>query len=299
MDKINIIKYGLVIDKKIFDNCQLSLINKDISENINGPSLIKVPDFVPNPLGKYYLYFGHHKGKYIRMAYSNNIIGPYTLYSPGVLHLKDTPGYDHMASPDVIVDEENKRIILYYHCKFDNSITPQSTFYAYSTNGLDFVSENNNILHPYFRYFRYMDCEYGIAMYKHIGSIILKKNNNKYEEFGQLLPKSRHTSILLINSKIYIFYTIVGDCPEHIYFCQITNFEKNNLKTSDPVSIIKPEFTFEHNDQKPIVSKYGPVYEKINQLRDPYVFVDNNEFYIFYTVCGEKGIAVCKIENLL
>ena len=40
--------------------------------NINGPSLIKVPDWVENPLGEYYLYFAHHSGKYIRMAYSMN-----------------------------------------------------------------------------------------------------------------------------------------------------------------------------------------------------------------------------------
>ena len=30
--------------------------------NINGPSLIKVPHWMENPLGKYYLYFAHHKG---------------------------------------------------------------------------------------------------------------------------------------------------------------------------------------------------------------------------------------------
>ena len=32
--------------------------------NINGPSLIQVPDWLPNPLGKYYLYFAHHKGEH-------------------------------------------------------------------------------------------------------------------------------------------------------------------------------------------------------------------------------------------
>ena len=30
--------------------------------NINGPSVISVPDWVENPLGKYYLYFAHHRG---------------------------------------------------------------------------------------------------------------------------------------------------------------------------------------------------------------------------------------------
>ena len=33
--------------------------------NIQGPSLIKVPTWVDNPLGKYYLYFADHRGTYI------------------------------------------------------------------------------------------------------------------------------------------------------------------------------------------------------------------------------------------
>ena len=55
--------------------------------NIQGPSLIKVPDWVENPLGKYYLYFADHRGTYIRMAYSNEVAGPWTIHSPGSLKL--------------------------------------------------------------------------------------------------------------------------------------------------------------------------------------------------------------------
>ena len=39
-----------------------------IGANINGPSLIRVPDWVAHPLGRYYLYFADHNGKYIRLA---------------------------------------------------------------------------------------------------------------------------------------------------------------------------------------------------------------------------------------
>ena len=42
-----------------------ALLDSSDGEDINGPSLIKVPDWVHNKLGKYYLYFAHHKGKYI------------------------------------------------------------------------------------------------------------------------------------------------------------------------------------------------------------------------------------------
>ncbi|MCZ6673618.1 MAG: hypothetical protein O7C75_11860, partial [Verrucomicrobia bacterium] len=48
-----------------------------LGDKINGPSVIRVPNWVKNPLGKYYLYFAHHKGKFIRLAYSDAIEGPW------------------------------------------------------------------------------------------------------------------------------------------------------------------------------------------------------------------------------
>ena len=39
-----------------------------MGSNIAGPSLIRVPSWVQNPLGRYYLYFADHQGTYIRLA---------------------------------------------------------------------------------------------------------------------------------------------------------------------------------------------------------------------------------------
>ena len=47
--------------------------------NINGPSMIRVPSWIEQPLGKYYLYFSHHKGEFIRMAYADMPEGPWTV----------------------------------------------------------------------------------------------------------------------------------------------------------------------------------------------------------------------------
>ena len=58
--------------------------------NVNGPSLIRVPPWVENPLGRYYLYFAHHKGETIRLAYADRLEGPWNLYTPGVLELHDS-----------------------------------------------------------------------------------------------------------------------------------------------------------------------------------------------------------------
>jgi len=124
-----------------------------IGENIQGPSLVRVPDWVEDRLGLYYLYFAHHKGGYIRLAYADSILGPWTVHPPGSLQLEESHfrveppettqeqvdavmarvksrgfsleglGHDlvkemtwpHIASPDVHVDDENRRFIMYYH----------------------------------------------------------------------------------------------------------------------------------------------------------------------------------------
>ena len=43
-----------LVPKEIFDN-GLSY------NNINGPSLIEAPEWLPQKLGRYYLYFANHK----------------------------------------------------------------------------------------------------------------------------------------------------------------------------------------------------------------------------------------------
>src|SRR5450432_2684710 len=108
-------------------------------DNINGPTLIKVPDWISNKLGKYYLYFAHHKGKYIRLAYSDDLKGPWKIYKPGALQITDCKTCEyglsnsatsvkhegaeapedqvtHVASPDVLIDSANKEFVLYFHC---------------------------------------------------------------------------------------------------------------------------------------------------------------------------------------
>jgi hypothetical protein len=65
-------------------------LHSSIGENIQGPSLIRVPDWVEAPLGKYYLYFADHKGTYIRLAYADIPEGPWTIYAPGSLQIADS-----------------------------------------------------------------------------------------------------------------------------------------------------------------------------------------------------------------
>ena len=51
-------------------------LHPSIGANIQGPSLIRVPDWIAGRLGDYYLYFADRKGRYIRLAYADNLLGP-------------------------------------------------------------------------------------------------------------------------------------------------------------------------------------------------------------------------------
>ena len=138
--------------------------------NIAGPSLIRVPSWLPNPLGRYYLYFADHRGAYIRLAYADRLEGPWKIHVPGTLHLgqmvaiaKETAGAaadevrgGHISSPDVHVDDEKREIRMYFHFQ----IAPADTWghrsgVARSKDGLNFQPVNRRpIGEPYFRVFR-------------------------------------------------------------------------------------------------------------------------------------------------
>jgi hypothetical protein len=150
--------------------------------NICYPSLIRVPAWLPNPLGKYYLYFADHKGAYVRLAYANRVEGPWTVYAPGTLHLESAvdvakkavaaSGQDpsevrggHIGSPDIHVDDEKKEIRMYFHFK----IAPNDTWghrsaVALSKDGLHFRPVSDKpIGEPYFRVFKWEGQYYAVT----------------------------------------------------------------------------------------------------------------------------------------
>src|SRR5436305_10406345 len=90
-------------------------MDQRMGDNINGPSLIRVPARIERPLGRYYLYFAHHDGRYIRLAYADDLHGPWQTHEAGVLPLAASYFAGHIASPDVQLDSEHRQIRLYYH----------------------------------------------------------------------------------------------------------------------------------------------------------------------------------------
>src|SRR5690349_10539210 len=70
-----------------------------LGDNINNPTVIRVPSWIDKPLGRYYMYFAHHMGGFIRLAYADAIAGPWKIYEPGVLQVRDTAFYRPQPDP--------------------------------------------------------------------------------------------------------------------------------------------------------------------------------------------------------
>lgn len=290
--------------------------SSSIGTNINGPSLIRVPEWLPAPLGRYYLYFAHHQGLYIRLAYADALEGPWTVYEPGVLPLESTPCQKHIASPDVHIAHEQRRIVMYYHGPVDLTapsrvaqaaaesqrtgafpiLGNQRSFVATSPNGIDFASDDEILGSSYFRVFRWRDHWYALGM---PGIFYRSKDGFTNFEQGPILfdEHTRHTAVRLVGDTLQVFYSRAGDCPEHILLSQISlTPDWSNWCASPPQSVLLPETEYEGSHLPRIPSQRGAIHEPACQLRDPAVFEEDGRTYLLYSVAGEQGIAMAELR---
>ena len=302
-------------------------LDASIGENIQGPSLIQVPDWVEDPLGKYYLYFADHKGRYIRLAYSDELTGPWKIHEAGSLPIEQsyfaaTPppitdeqlaeltaarsgvsglgspvSHDlaleftmpHIASPDVHVDNETQNIIMYYHGLEGPAF--QHSRVATSKNGIDFTAHEENLGRSYFRVFNYNEMTYALAM---PGQFYRSEDGfTNFEEGPRLFgPNMRHSAVIVRDDHLYVFWTRVGDAPESILLSTIDlRSDWMAWNESKEVMVLKPEFDWEGANAPVEPSVRSTAYGQVNQLRDPALYVEGDQVYLLYAVAGESGIA--------
>lgn len=288
-------------------------LHESIGANINGPSLLRVPDWVPDPLGRYYLYFAHHQGAFIRLAYADTLAGPWAVHAPGALRLEQTPCYHHIASPDIHLDIENRRILMYYHgpkVRPDEMesdplrrrfpiLEGQRSFLAYSRDGLTFSAADEILGPSYFRVFRYPKSPDGWVYALSMPGIFLRSRDGttNFAPGPVLFDHSqRHTALLVRGDILFVFYTRAGDCPEHI-LCATVDLRPDWLewKASAPLSILNPETDYEGGNLPLAPSRRGAVHEPVRQLRDPAIYEEGGRVYLLYTVAGEYGIAIAEL----
>jgi hypothetical protein len=276
-----------------------------MGDNVNGPSLIRVPEWVEPRLGAYYLYFGHHRGRYIRLAFADRLDGPWQTYEPGVLDLEGTFFEHHIASPDVLVDEGHRQVRLYFHGRLTEAdrrahpeLPGQATRAALSGDGLTFTVRPEVLGLPYLRVFAWDGWHYAIGM----PGVVARSRDGLHDFetgpdlFRGVVPDIRHCAIKLDGDVLTVFYTNRGDCPERILRSTIRlTPDWHAWRASPPEDVLEPERDYEGVDRPRVPSRGGPILEPAYQLRDPYVYRDAGRDYLLYAVAGEQGIAIAEL----
>lgn len=286
------------------DNPILTLQSSpSLGTNLNGPSLIRVPAWMERPLGRYYLYFAHHRGTFIRLAYADRLSGPWHVYEPGTLQLSEAPScHAHVASPDVHVDEVRHEIRMYFHCPTSSpGFGPQRTFLAVSHDGLHFSAAAKSLGPPYFRVFQWVGYHYAIAR---TGVFLRSPDGAGRFESGPALLFSRdgryvlrHAAVDLRGETLWVYYSRIGDRPERILVSRIhLTPDWTTWRASDPEDVLSPELEYEGVHLPLRASEVGEARGPLRELRDPAIFREGEDTYLLYSVAGESGIAMAELR---
>lgn len=295
--------------------------------NVNGATVIRVPDWIERPLGRYYMYFANHMGEFVRLAYADALTGPWRIHEPGVLHVRDTAlyrpqpdpegpradFYTHVASPEILVDAERKRFVMWVHGWWTNGERwpdtlpaarawarehgyAQFTQVAESTDGLNFVVRPAVTRTSYLRVFRHEGRLYGVSR---LG--LLSRAADPLEPFevgaslfrgGPYATKARHVALVQRGNQLLVFFTAIGDAPERVLMSTVPlTGDWTTWRASEPVEVLRPEARYECVDLPDAPSAGGDIDEPARQIRDPFVFQENGRAFLFYSTCGEQGIA--------
>jgi hypothetical protein len=277
-----------------------------LGDNINGPSLIRVPQWVERPLGRYYLYFAHHAGKFIRLAYADRLTGPWKIYELGTLRLEQAPRCsDHVASPDIHVDNLRREILMYFHCPAGRpgrvDIGEQKTFLAASRDGLRFTANTVPLGPAYFRVFRRGAYYYTVVR----GGLLLRSRNlrSAFEPGPTLIPPDtrrmlRHAAVDVKGDLLRVYYSLIGDRPERILLSETRmTGDWQDWRGSAPVTLLSPERSYEGADRPLEASKPDEAPGRVRQLRDPAIFREDGKTYLIYSIAGESGLAIAELRE--
>ncbi|HRE82224.1 MAG TPA: hypothetical protein PLN52_14340 [Opitutaceae bacterium] len=308
-----------------------SMLPGEEGESINGPSLIRVPDWVANPLGRYYLYFAHHDGKYIRFAYADEIAGPWTLVPGGLLPVGEQKAVrGHIASPEAVIDETTKQIFLFTHGPNRQGAGPQISTVAVSTDGRTFRDLGNVVGPAYLRVFNFQGTWYALN-----GSGVLHRTQELGKPFtpvGQIIgqdildaldpwlrgepgaepaerrPKNgdgrygiRHVGTDVKGDRLYVYFSCLQHRPERIIATTIElRGPPETWRARGAIEVLQPERPWEGSDLPLAYSRGGSTikygYNRVRELRDPGVYREGEEAWLLYSTAGEYGLGLAKLH---
>ena len=301
--------------------------SSSLGANVNGPTIIRVPPWIPKRLGTYYMYFANHRGDFIRLAYADAVTGPWKIHEPGVWHVRDSAlnrpqpdsarfgGFNtHFASPEIFIDHANRRVVLWAHGWYTNGehwpTEPkaaqqwanergygQFTQGAVSSDGVTFAAQPAITKESYIRVFQRGGALFGMAR---LGVLIRGDNPlasftigpNAFRDTTYKTTRVRHVALVPRGDRLYVFFTAIGDAPERMLLSTIDMTKAwTEWRASAPIDVMQPDMDYECGKLPAAPSAVGDILEPARQIRDPHVFEDEGKTYLFYAICGEQGIA--------
>ena len=97
---------------------------------------------------------------------------------------------------------------------------------------------------------------------------------------------------------LYLFFSAAGDTPERILLSTVDLTRPwPDWVFSDPEIVLEPELEWEGADLPLEASRYGAAKGRVRQLRDPGIYEEDGQLYLLYSVAGEQGIAIARLEK--
>ena len=285
-----------------------------LGDNINGRSLVERPEWVPGP-GRLMLYFAHHKGQHIRLAFADRPEGPWQIHRPGVLPLKDTPLaqerpdapqpewaralgtdglYPHLASPDVWIDAPARAFRMLFHGMAGNG--EQVTYLAASPDGLDWQVQGRPITETYLRRFEHRGTTYAMAR---LGTLLRQRGHDRWERGpAPLKGTPRHVAVRVVGNHAHVFFSRIGDAPERIMHTRLDlRRAMMNWQAGEETEILRPELPWEGAGE-PITPSLIGATGFVNELRDPDVFSFEGRTYMIYAGAGESALGLAELTGI-
>jgi len=270
------------------------------ADNINGPSVVRVPPGTPGALATYYMYFAHHSGKYIRLAHASDVEGPWSILPGGVLPLTATGFDDHVASPDVVIDPASGQWRMYFHGESAGA-PEQTTRMAVSPDGLTWeVPERVDVAPFYLRAVCHGNRWYGVAKNRNESLFLLRSDTglDPWEVGPEVIPLGRHVALEVVDGHLVCFYSRIGDAPEQLLvtaFDLSLPWEEWASNAKPETLVLAPAEAYEGVEHPVAPSSPGSAVG-VRQLRDPHVLRDGKRRVLFYSAAGEESIAAAELH---
>lgn len=270
---------------------EAQLCRKSGRPNINGPSVLAAPSWLPGRLANYYLYFSQHRGDSIWLAVADRMEGPWRVVPSPVLTLNATRYKDHIASPDVVVDQDRLEVRMYFHGGDGTDLKDQRECLAVSRDGALFTVVCHDLGSAYWRVFRHAELWYALVM---PGDLLRSRDGiRNFEPAGSILPSTaRHSAIVVSGGRLCVFYSELGTCPEAIAMRLVEFGDGASFHVGEAQVVLRPETDYEGGRLPARSAEPGEALEPARELRDPAAHLESGQLFLFYAAGGERCIAL-------